>query len=83
LRELVNAVPLDRVVLAVDNTTDTPFMENTLREAWQTMPPESPNLQGAAVRIVQMDKPSGRSFFALLRLLSEAAERSTALRQTA
>lgn len=43
LRELVDTVPLSRVALVVDETTDMPFLEAVLRAAWEAMAAGSPN----------------------------------------
>lgn len=43
LEHLVGHVPLDRCLLIVDETTDRAFLERTLDEAWEGLPPGSPN----------------------------------------
>jgi hypothetical protein len=43
LRHLVAHVPLDRCLLVVDATTDTSFLDQTLQEVWEDLPPRSPN----------------------------------------
>jgi len=43
LNELVARVPLARVVLATDETTDRAFLERTLTQAWQQLGEDSPN----------------------------------------
>jgi hypothetical protein len=43
LRHLAQNVPIDQCLLIVDHTTDEPFLERTLKEAWQQLSPESPN----------------------------------------
>jgi hypothetical protein len=43
LRHLTENVPFDRCLLIVDDTTDEPFLERTLRKAWRQVSPESPN----------------------------------------
>ncbi len=40
---LVQSVPLDRCVLIVDETTDAPFLDRTLNEAWAELSLDSPN----------------------------------------
>lgn len=43
LNYLIGTLPLDRFVLVVDDTTNSSFLERTLREAWTALPPDSPN----------------------------------------
>lgn len=43
LEFLVGHVPLDRCLLVVDPTTDQPFLERTLDQAWRDLPSDSPN----------------------------------------
>jgi hypothetical protein len=43
LRHLIEHVPFDRFLLVVDATTDWPFLERTVSEAWGRTSPESPN----------------------------------------
>lgn len=75
IHELVATAPLQRVVIAMDSTTDAAFLEQALREAWQAMPVDSPNrLANAPVRIVRLPSSSDQGLFALLGLLCAAAE---------
>jgi hypothetical protein len=43
INELVDNVPLGRVVFVVDDTTDEVFLRQTVQEAWDRMRPTSPN----------------------------------------
>ena len=43
LRHLIDFVPLTRCVMVVDATTDAPFLQRTLEQAWQEIHPLSPN----------------------------------------
>jgi hypothetical protein len=43
LEHLVHALPLQRWLLVVDDSTDTGFMQSCLQQAWQSMPAGSPN----------------------------------------
>jgi len=45
LRHLFNSIPLDRVVLVIDHSTDAAFLEMTVREIWQDLEPSSPNVK--------------------------------------
>jgi hypothetical protein len=40
---LLNSVPVNRVVFAVDNSTDRVHLEETFRFAWNSLPSSSPN----------------------------------------
>lgn len=68
LTELVNVVPLLRVVLIIDGTTDLPFLEETLSQKWETMSSTSPNLLGAAaeLNIFRLAKDDARAIKRLL-----------------
>lgn len=51
--ELVSSAPLEKVVIAIDGTSDFSFLEQTLREAWNKMRPDSPNRSGDfSIRVV-------------------------------
>lgn len=43
LNELVARVPLARVVIAVDETTDDAYLDEVLAAAWRALPGDSPN----------------------------------------
>lgn len=77
VHELVSSAVLGRVVITIDDTTDVPFLEKTLNDAWAGMRPDSPNRSGPGqVRIVRLDDSGGAGLLALLRLLCAAAETS-------
>ena len=44
LNELVNTVPVDRLVMITDSTTDNAFLEDRLNVFWSNMRPDSPNI---------------------------------------
>jgi len=52
LGALVDAVPLGRLVLVVDETTDRAFLDRTLEGFWRTLRADSPN-RGASSAAVQ------------------------------
>ena len=59
LNELISSVPVDKVVLITDDTTDTDFLEDKLRLFWTNMRQDSPNI-GASnplVTICRMAAP--------------------------
>lgn len=75
LHELVGTAPLERVVIAMDATTNTGFLEQTLRDAWGAMPADSPNRSAKAeVKVVRLPPSGDQGLFALLGLLCTAAE---------
>lgn len=75
VRELVSSVPLNRVVMVIDGTTNHSFLEQMLHQAWAEMRPDSPNKLGPGeIRIVKMDTSECAGFPTVLRLLSAAAE---------
>jgi hypothetical protein len=73
IEQLIAGVPLNRVVLLADASTDTLFLEAIVREAWRTMPGDSPNA-GAdrhRVRILKAGSRHRRTLKVLLGLLCE------------
>lgn len=48
LEHLVHRVPLGRCLWVVDDHTDSEFLAETLRDAWRTMPTDSPNASSTA-----------------------------------
>jgi hypothetical protein len=76
LRYLLQEVPISRCLLVVDATTDTSFLEHTLQEAWERLPPGSPNraypLEQA---VLHHFDTGGASLRRLLRRLCDAASR--------
>ena len=43
IKELLNSVPLERLVFVVDGTTDKRFMKQTLEESYRELRSNSPN----------------------------------------
>ena len=54
LHQLMNSVPIDRVILVIDDSTDRTFLEMTVREIWQNLESSSPN--------IELSKPAIRCF---------------------
>ncbi|UCV19800.1 hypothetical protein [Ferribacterium limneticum] len=74
LRHLVGFVPLRRCVLVVDETTDQAFLRQTLEDAWQAMPEQSPNRSALSSEANLHHLGSGaQSLRALLQRLCDAA----------
>jgi hypothetical protein len=81
--ELLNVVPLDRIVLVVDQHTDERFLSQTLAAAWERLPMASPNRFASTptLRVFREEGWRGLDPETLLRLLCHsvaAAERPTA-----
>ena len=51
LNELLDAVPLNRILLIVDDTTDQPFLINTLEQAWTRISAASSNRKDPSPRV--------------------------------
>lgn len=79
LHALVNAAPMQKVILAADETTDLPFLEKTLADAFRSMQADSPNrgAEAKTVRAVRLERDEGGSLMSLLRGLCLAAETSS------
>jgi hypothetical protein len=75
LRQLVDVVPLARVVLIVDNTTDLPFLQRVLQDAWLAVAPDSPNrdLHPAQVLAYRLGRDPVRGLETLVGGLARAA----------
>ena len=74
VHELVNSAFLGRVVITIDNTTDVPFLEKTLNDAWTGMGQDSPNRAGSGeVGIVRLNAGDA-GLTTLLRQMCAAAE---------
>jgi hypothetical protein len=73
IEQLIAAVPVDRIVLLVDGSTDVPFLERTLEDAWRAMPSASPNIVAGQhrLRVLQSSARHGRTLATLLGLLCE------------
>ena len=57
IHELVNVLPLQRVVFAIDESTDQTFMRSTMQQAWRQIKDRSPNRRVGAgqVSLVQLN----------------------------
>ena len=73
---LVHLVPIGRVVLLVDKTTDVPLLERTLAVSWQKIAADSPNatLQKPAVRLLRASRNHWRTLSALIAMLCTPAD---------
>lgn len=59
LGALIDEVPLHRVVLLIDQTTDEPLLRRTLAHLWGRMNPQSPNVYGGIARVRMIDLACG------------------------
>jgi hypothetical protein len=91
IEQLITFVPLRRVLLLVDDSTDLPFLETTLHATWRVMPGDSPNalLSNQRLRILRASSANRRSLDTLMGVLCEnfegqpaAAERIASLSAT-
>jgi hypothetical protein len=71
IEQLIASVPLQRIVLLVDPSTDVPSLEQILQRTWRTIPTDSPNAIAGEhqVRILQASSSHRRTLNALLGLL--------------
>lgn len=71
LRQLMNSIPLDRVILAIDDSTDRTFLEMTVREIWQDLAPASPNakLSRPVVRCFPVRQQSPKEIEGLMLII--------------
>jgi len=78
IEHLVTEVPLHRVVLLVDSSTDVPFLEHILRRAWSVLPHDSPNARAGqhSLRMLQASS-SGRALEVLMGLLCDTFDRAS------
>ena len=73
LNELLNAVPVQRLVLVVDNFTDKDLLNETLEESCSKMRSDSPNL-GISPRAVPLFELKSMKFGELQKLLRKLCE---------
>jgi hypothetical protein len=78
IRELINVVPLGRVVFVIDDTTDELFLRGAIQEAWDQMRPMSPNslLTSGPLRLFRLTGLSNHEVQQLLRILCDAGSAS-------
>ena len=71
LRQLLDSVPLDRVALLIDDSTDRVFLETVLQEAWQRVDTASPNRTLAApqARLLRVSEEKSADIRGALKLL--------------
>jgi hypothetical protein len=77
LGALIDEVPLSRVTLLIDHTTDEPVLRRTLADRWRMMSPHSPNACGGTARVRMIDLAFGAPAVVhrLMQLGSEGSAR--------
>jgi hypothetical protein len=75
IEQLIASIPLPRIVLLVDGTTDLAFLEQTLRAAWRTMPAAARNAAPGrySIRLLRASPRSARTAETLVGLLAAPA----------
>jgi hypothetical protein len=78
IRQLFECVPLTRIVVVVDDTTDMRFFEDTLSEVWNQTPVHAPNraLARPELRVVKGRQEGWGNLDGLLAALCRAATTS-------
>ena len=61
LGALIDEVPLNRVVLLIDQTTDEPLLRRTVADLWRKLNPQSPNAYGGIERVRMIDLACGHT----------------------
>jgi hypothetical protein len=80
LHELLDTVPLERVLLVVDHTTDHGFLAEVLHQGWLHVSGDSPNRTDASprVRVYHLDRGGARRIGELVATVAGAHGRSLA-----
>src|SRR5574341_150912 len=75
ISELINVVPLRRVVFVIDDTTDEAFLRQVMQQSWDHMRPTSPNRVSASglLRLFRLRRLRNADLQQLLHILSIAA----------
>jgi hypothetical protein len=76
ISELINLMPLERVVFITDHTTDEPFLRQVMEQAWDSMRSTSPNRSSTSGRLqlFRLDGLYDQELKRLLQALSTAAD---------
>ena len=73
INELLNVVPLDRVVFVVDATTNLAFLRETFAQGWAVLAADSPNRRLAEQRVLLFEFAGESRVPDLMLAVSEAA----------
>lgn len=76
LHHMVNSVPVNRLIITVNDGTDHVFLRQTFEEAWAGMGEHSPNrdVHAPVLRLLNIRRQNSRAVGRLLSMLCEAAE---------
>jgi hypothetical protein len=72
LQQLLDFVPLERVIVLVDADAPLDFIGRTLKTLWQASRPDSPNRSAAAARVKLLEDQGGTTLARLVHTLLEA-----------
>lgn len=75
LQQLLDFVPLERVIVLVDADAPRDFIEGTLETLWQASRPDSPNRSAAAARVRLLEDQGGTTAARLVHALLQALGR--------
>jgi hypothetical protein len=78
INELLDVVPLDRVVFVVDETTDQAFLREILTECWAALTAYSPNHKLADPRVLLFRFAGNGSVPRLVRAMGRASTHAQA-----
>jgi len=74
IEELVNHIPVERVIFVTDKTTDESFMHQSMVSAWESMSADSPNrISSAKINLFEYTGKRAGEFQELLQAISSAA----------
>jgi hypothetical protein len=75
INELINMMPLERVLFIVDGTTDEAFLRQTLQGSWDRRKETSPNreLKSGLLKLFRLESLQDQELKQVLRVLSMAA----------
>ena len=73
LAALMDHVPVDRVVLLIDRTTDVQLLRGMVDRLWKSMAPESPNARtsAASLKVVDLERGYPRAVRRLMQIGDE------------
>jgi hypothetical protein len=80
INELINMMPLERVLFIVDDTTDEAFLRQTLQRSWDRRKATSPNRRSESeiLHLFRLDSLGDEKSQRLLHALSMAANANPA-----
>ena len=75
ITELINVMPLGKVLFIIDGTTDEPFLRQTIQQSWDHMKSTSPNRlsKSGPLRLFRLGRLQDRELQQILQVLSLTA----------